>query len=139
MVRDGPRPEPQVVSASALVGGVGFGWSATGCRVFLLSIFPDLTLRLGGIVVVEVGGRFDPESGWVGGSWGNYLIGCVQLTLQPRLKFSSNGALIGCVPGGVGQLVRYRGLSCGRVGAGKKRTKSFRRGGKGCDSCSPEI
>ena len=41
----------RVASASALVGGVGFGWLATGCRVFLLSIFPDLTFRLGGIAV----------------------------------------------------------------------------------------
>jgi len=88
---------------------------------------------------VKVGGRFDPESEWVGGCRGNYLIGYVQLTLQPGLKVSCNGALIGCVPGGVGQLVRYRGLSCGRVRAGKRRKKSFRRGGKGRDSCSPEI
>jgi len=101
----------RVASASTLMGGVGFGWLATGCRVFLWSIFPDVTFCLGP-TVVQGGGRFDSDSEWVGGCWGNYLVGYVQLTLQSRLKFSCGQALIGWVHGGVGQA---RDVSCSAV------------------------
>ena len=42
----------RVEDFSVPVAGVGFGSSASGCRVFLVSIFPDLSFRLGGIMCV---------------------------------------------------------------------------------------